>query len=234
MKCLIVYAHPEERSFNGSMKNLAVSTLQEQGWQVKVSDLYKMQFNPVAGRQDFLELENTAYLNIIMEQKHASTKALFNRDIREEQEKVLWADFIILQFPVWWFSVPAILKGWFDRVLATGFAWDFGRMYDKGLLAGKKAMSVVTTGGPADFYLPEGPHGQTIEQVLFNVNHGTLFFCGFEVIPPFTAYSVFQAGNEKREEYLRGYKQRLMNMNTVAPLKYHPLSDFDEKYRLKT
>ncbi len=234
MKCLIVYAHPEERSFNSSMKNLAVSTLQEQGWQVKVSDLYNMKFNPVAGKDDFLELENPGRLNIIMEQKHASTKGFFSRDIKEEQEKVLWADFIILQFPVWWFSAPAILKGWFDRVLATGFAWDFGRMYDKGLLVGKKAMSVVTTGGPADFYLPEGPHGENIEQVLYAINHGTLFFCGLEVIPPFTAYSVFQVGDEKREEYLRGYKQRLMNMNTVASLKYHPLSDFDERYRLKT
>ena len=99
---------------------------------MKCSDLYAMNFGAAAGRGDFTGLATPDYLQYIMEEKNASEKNLFTDDIKEEQEKLRWADFIIFQYPVWWFSVPAILKGWFDRVLAAGFAWDFGRMYDYG------------------------------------------------------------------------------------------------------
>jgi NAD(P)H dehydrogenase (quinone) len=233
MKCLIVYAHPEEKSFNGSMKNLAVKTLSDQGWEIKVSDLYKMKFKAFADRDDFTGRADPGYLNYIIEQKNASEHKLFAADIRQEQEKVLWADFILFQYPLWWTSVPAILKGWFDRVLATGFAWDFGKMYDQALLKGKKSMVAVTTGGAENFYQPDGPHGVKMEQVLYNVTHGTLYFCGIDVLPSFVAYSVFQAGDEKRQAYLKEYQERLLSLKTTAPIPYHKFSDFDENFRLR-
>lgn len=234
MKILIVYAHHEPKSFNGALKELAISVLKKQGHDVKYSDLYAMNFNPVADKGDFSEMANPAALQYIMEQKNASEKGLFADEIQKEQEKVRWADFIIFQCPVWWFSVPAILKGWFDRVLAAGFAWDFGRMYDKGLLVGKKAMLSVTTGGPEIFYAPDAPHGLDINQLLYPVNHGVLYFCGIQPIPPFFAFAVFQIGDEKRKEYLEQYRQRLLTLESTAPIAYHRLSDFDENMQLKS
>jgi NAD(P)H dehydrogenase (quinone) len=71
MNVLIVYAHPEPASFNGSLKDLAVEVLTGAGHEVRVSDLYAMEFNPAAGRHDFLEVANPSYFRLQNEQKHA-------------------------------------------------------------------------------------------------------------------------------------------------------------------
>lgn len=221
MKILIVYVHDEEKSFTSALKNLAVKVLTENGHEVKVSDLYAQKFNAVAGRQDFEELSNPDYFNYMLEQKNAAGKNIFAEDVRVEQEKVKWADFVIIQSPVWWFSTPAILKGWFDRVFATGVTWDFGAIYDKGLLRGKKGMLSITTGGPHELYKPNGAHQATIEQVLYPINRGTLYFCGMDVLPPFVAWATFGVGDEGRKKYLEEYKQRLFDLENTEPILKH-------------
>ena len=147
MHILIVYAHQEQHSFSCALKDMAVSVLEAKGHSVEVSDLYAQHFNPVASRDDFTTLSDTRYINYMLEQRTASEHGFFSEDIRTEQEKVLRADLIMFHFPIWWFSAPAMLKGWFDRVFATGVTWNFGHIYDGALLKGKKAMLVVTTGG---------------------------------------------------------------------------------------
>ncbi|MEK8171985.1 NAD(P)H-dependent oxidoreductase [Streptomyces sp. M19] len=62
-------------------------------------------------------------LVVTRESKRAYTDGTLSEDIRAEQDKLRWADTIVLQFPMWWFGVPAILKGWFDRVFVKGFAY---------------------------------------------------------------------------------------------------------------
>ena len=222
MKVLIVYAHHEPKSFTASLKNLAMETLTAQGHEVKVSDLYAMKFKSIADRDDFTELDDPSYMNYLLQEKLASAKHTFAPDIVAEQEKVTWADFIIFHFPIWWFSAPAILKGWFDRVMAAGFAWDFGKIYAQGLLRGKKAMVAITTGGPREFYQPNGAHRAAIEQMLHPIIHGTLHFCGLDVLPPFTAYAVFIVGEEGRKKYLKEYKERLLNLEKTESLLRHP------------
>ena len=71
MKALLVYAHPEPQSFNGSLRTVAENTLQEQGYEVQVSDLYAMQFNPVAGPADVTARSNPDVFNLGLEQMHA-------------------------------------------------------------------------------------------------------------------------------------------------------------------
>src|SRR5438876_465948 len=123
MKILIVYAHPEPRSFNAALKNFAVEILTEAGHSVQVSDLYAMDFNCTGGPDDFLEREDPGFFAYQREQIHASAASLFVPELKAEMEKLVWADFLIFQFPLWWFSVPAILKGWVDRVFAMGFSY---------------------------------------------------------------------------------------------------------------
>jgi len=221
MKILIVYVHHEQKSFTNALKDLAVKTLSEQGHEIQVSDLYAQKFKAVADERDFKNLTSKDYVNYMMEQKTAAATDTFADDIKSEQEKVKWADFILIQTPIWWFSVPAILKGWFDRVFATGVTWDFGAIYDKGLLRGKKGMLAITTGGPFELYQPDGAHQATIEQVLYPINRGTLYFCGMDVLPPFVAWSVFQAGDEGRKKYLDEYKQRLLDLERTEPILKH-------------
>jgi NAD(P)H dehydrogenase (quinone) len=220
MKTLIVYAHQEKNSFNSALKEKSVSVLRQMNHEIVISDLYAMNFKAVADREDFRGIGQPDHINYLMEQKKATAAGTLSPDILAEQNKIQWADLIIFHCPVWWFSVPAILKGWFDRVLTAGFAWDFGKIYNKGLLVGKKAMLVVTTGGPAESYSAQGPHGVDIQQVLYTVNHGTLYFCGMAVLPPFVAFSVLQTGDDGRKKYLTQYEERLNNLSSLPAIEY--------------
>lgn len=148
MNVLIVYAHPEPQSLNGSLKNLAVETLRSLGHEVKVSDLYAMRWKAVADAGDFPDRAYPDRLRYAGESKHAYLGGAQSADVADEQEKLLWADAVIFQFPLWWFSAPAILKGWVERVYAYGFAYGvgphegerWGDRYGEGNLLGRRAM----------------------------------------------------------------------------------------------
>lgn len=211
MNVLIIYAHPYPASFNAAMKDQAVSVLQDMGHAVKVSDLYAMKFKAVLDQDDFPQPCNRDYFSIPGEQMAGVRHGTLAPDIQAEMKKVEWADFFIFQFPIWWSSTPAILKGWIDRVLAQGFAVNLaeGKVYSEGLLSGKKAMLSTTAGSPPEFYSEGGPHGD-INHHLMSLWHNTFEFCGMEVVP---AFYVFNAGVmddlqvnfelERWEEYLR-------------------------------
>ena len=160
MNVLVVYAHPEPKSFNGAMKDLAVESLTRAGHDVVVSDLYAMGFNPAAGPGDIDgERNDREFFSLQREQTAAYEAGALAQDISVEIEKLRNADFVIFQFPVWWVGMPAILKGWADRVFARGFAYLPGRKYDTGMFKGKLAMVAATTGTSADTYAPDGIDG---------------------------------------------------------------------------
>ncbi|XP_045440163.1 ribosyldihydronicotinamide dehydrogenase [quinone] isoform X2 [Pipistrellus kuhlii] len=159
-KVLIVYAHQEPQSFNGSLKKVAVEILSKQGCTVTVSDLYAMGFEPRATRNDITgALSHPEVFSYGVEVYEAYKKRSLTSDIVDEQKKVQEADLVIFQFPLYWFSVPAILKGWMDRVLCQGFAFDLPGFYDAGFLKGKLALLSLTTGGPAEMYTRTGVSG---------------------------------------------------------------------------
>lgn len=212
MNILIVYAHHEPGSFTSAMKNLAIEVLSRQGHGMVVSDLYGEGFNPVAQKWDFVTTSG-GHFNYMTEQKHAANLDLaFSPDILGEIQKVKAADIILFAAPLWWFGAPAILKGWFDRVLAMGVAWDSGRFYEKGLLRGKQAMLIVSAGHPAQYYSEVGKHGATPLQVLHAINHGTLAFCGLDVQEPFVALNVLGLNDTDRLKLLQELQFRLEHL----------------------
>ena len=215
MKVLIVFAHPEPQSFNTALKDTAVSTLEEQGHEVKVSDLYAMGFDPVGGKKDFTSLENESFFKYQMEQVHAWKNDLFVEEIKAEMEKLEWADLVIFNFPLWWFSLPAILKGWVDRVFAMGFCYGAGKgIYDNGTYRGKKkGMLTLTTGGPDTAYTGTGKNGD-INKILYPIQHGILYFVGMDVLPPFVTYSPARLTDEERKKHIENYKAHLQKLDT--------------------
>ena len=212
MNILIVYAHHEPTSFTSAMKNMAVQVLSGQGHSVGVSDLWGQGFSATAQKWDFITTSG-GHFNYMLEQKHAAKLDLaFSPDIIAEIQKVKEAELVLFVSPIWWFSVPAILKGWFDRVLAMGVAWDGGKIYENGLMRGKQAMLVMGGGGPMQYYQENGKHKATPVQILHPINHGTLAFCGFDVHEPFVALNVLGAGNDGRQKMLEELQYRLQHM----------------------
>ncbi|MBX7223158.1 MAG: NAD(P)H-dependent oxidoreductase [Blastocatellia bacterium] len=232
MNILIVYAHQEPQSFNGALKDLAVSLLRENGHAVQVSDLYAMKFKAVADQEDFRKLQNPEFFKLGAEQRHAQEHGLYARDIQQEHEKLRWADFVLFQFPLYWFSMPAILKGWVDRVMGVGFAYGGDMWFEKGGLKGKKAMLSLTTGGGPAILSERGRSG-SIEVMLWPLQNGILRFCGFDVLPPFLAWGPAGATLETRQEYLEQFKERLLAIPTTEPLFFHPEEDYDSDHVLK-
>ena len=153
-------------------------------------------------------------------------------DIVAEQKKLARAEILILQFPIWWFGMPAILKGWADRVLARGFAYVAGRKYDTGMLRGKTAMIAATTGTSADTYAPDGIDGD-IHTVLWPVHSGLLRYCGFDVIEPFIAHMPGRVGPEVRQRYLDDYRTRLFDIVHAPRLFFRPAQDYGRNERLR-
>lgn len=233
MNIFIVYAHPEPRSFNGALKDKAVDVLSAAGHNVTVSDLYAMDFQPAIGPQDFKGTRaDPDFLSFPREQAHALETVSLSRDIVAEQEKLAAADLLILQFPVWWFGMPAIMKGWADRVFAKGFAYMPGRKYDTGMFKGKLAIVSATTGTSADTYAPDGIDGD-IQSVLWPIHNGLLRYSGFDVLPPFVAYMPERVGEDGRSAQLDAYAERLLSIDSTPRLFFHPSEDYGPNERLK-
>ncbi len=115
MNVLIVHAHPEAKSFNSALMALAKEQFTQAGHNVEVSDLYEMNWNPVASADDFAERKSPDYLVYALEQRYNFDKQAIAPDIAIEIAKLQKADLLILNFPLFWFSVPAIMKGWIDK-----------------------------------------------------------------------------------------------------------------------
>lgn len=232
MNVFIVHAHPEPQSFNAALTNRARQTLESEGHFVRVSDLYAMRFDPVSDRRNFTTVKDADYFKQQVEEKHAAKVGGFAPDVAVEMEKLSWCDALILQFPLWWFSMPAVLKGWVDRVFALGYAYGGRRWYDDGVFAGKRAMVSLTLAGDEIIYSKTGLNGD-IHDILFTINHGILRFTGFDVLPPFIAWAVARVDDRARRAYLDAYEQRLRTLAETDPIEFRSLDEYDESFRLK-
>ncbi|MDP9960127.1 NAD(P)H-dependent oxidoreductase [Chryseobacterium lathyri] len=210
MKILIILAHPEEKSFNAAMFNTAISTLEKEGHEVKTTNLYRENYQPVSGKGNFTQLKNADYFKQQDEEVFALQQSTFMPDIVSEQEKIEWCEMMIWQFPLYWFSVPAILKGWIDKVFTMGKFYDNGKIFENGFSAGKKAILSVTTGGPEKNYVDDR-YGN-INSILFPIHRGILEFLGFSVVQPEVVYSVERLSEEERNRVLDNWSKRLINI----------------------
>ncbi|MDK2834717.1 MAG: hypothetical protein PWR29_682 [Methanolobus sp.] len=213
MKILYIFAHPEPKSFNSAMKEAALETLNEQGHEVKLSDLFSTGFKPVLDRHDFLQPKRTDVFNPFMEQMNASKNGTFSTDIMNEMEKVTWADMLIFQFPIYFTGFPSMMKGWIDRVFAAGFAFNpaTGNMYETGLLKGKKAMLVMTAGADEALYSKEGAHGD-INELLRYITHCTFEYTGLEVLHSHIVFGAGKMSEERARSEISSYMDRLRSL----------------------
>lgn len=183
MKCLILYAHPNPKSFNNAILKTIENQLEKNGHQVEIRDLYKIEFDPVLKADDFEKLQ----------------QGQVTEDVKIEQDFVAWADLIIVVAPVWWANLPAILKGYIDRVFSHGFAYTFGENGPEGLLPGKQAYLVSTSGAPNEIYSQMGMH----DSFTKTIDEGIFSFCGIQVIEHKYFGAVPMVSDEDRKAMLR-------------------------------
>jgi NAD(P)H dehydrogenase (quinone) len=179
---LAIFAHPSPDSFNAAILAAIVDEISLRGHDHAVHDLYKMKFNPALSQKDFEQ---------------------FNRgktpvDIKKAQDAIQQADILFFVHPVWWFGMPAILKGWIERVFSYGFAYGHDSKGVRGLLAGKKAAIVNTTGGTEKNFLDTG-YGEAFR---FLTHECIYRFVGLDIVLQRTFYQVPSSTREERDEML--------------------------------
>jgi len=223
-KTLIVHAHPEPTSLTRQLVDVSVQTLQQQGHEVLQSDLYAMRWKAVFDEHDFPDRADPERLSFVKESGHSYLGGQQSADIAAEQQKVFAADAVILQFPLWWYGMPAIMKGWVDRVWAYGLAYgykDGGNTYrfGDGAFKGKRAVLSVAVGGPEQDYSPRGINGP-LEQLLFPITHGTLFFPGMDVLPTHAVYGTARITAEGVAAAKEIWRLRLERLFEDAPIPF--------------
>lgn len=226
MRIFIVHAHPEPASLNGALTDIARSTLTGAGHKVLVSDLYAMRWKAAVDADDFGSAA-THPLAVAQNSGSALASGDLAPEIVAEQDKLRWADAVILQFPLWWYSMPAIMKGWVDRVFTLGFGYGvgehterkYGERYGEGTLAGKRALLSVTIGGKESHYTDRGINGP-IDDLLFPIQHGILYYAGLSVLPPHVMYATNRVSPEDFSVAAKAWRQRLLELPVTEPIRY--------------
>lgn len=139
MKALIVFAHPRKSSFTHALVDRIARTIQGQGHQVQIRDLYAMNFNPVLKAEDTIHIEEGKFL------READR---FPSDVQMEMDLIEASDLLVYVFPSWWNGMPAIMKGYVDRVFQHGFAYSFESDEPRKRFKDKKAIFFTPTGQP--------------------------------------------------------------------------------------
>jgi len=226
-RVLIVNAHPEPRSFNAALRDVAVEVLEARGHVVWVSDLYAMGFKAVLDSADFPGEADDAPLNVSMAQRKALTQNTLAPDVADELRRLLAADLLLLLFPLWWFGLPAMLKGWIDRVFVSGAVYGRTAVFEQGRLCGKRALVAVSTGAPQQAFGPQALNGDMAD-ILMPLHRGVLGFTGMTVLPPFVAHHVPYAGAQARGAMLDAWRAHLQHIDELKPLPMPRLADHPE------
>lgn len=238
---LWISAHPEEASLNGSLRRDGIAVLQRQGHDVIESNLYAMGWDPVV-RSDNLDRRGiSGRVNVTRNGRVAQLDGALPDDVVVEQAKLHRADAVVVQFPMWWYGMPAILKGWFDRVFISGFA--FGKdpltgkrlRFEQGPFCGTRALAVVTLGDRGASIGPRGKSGELTE-LLFGLLHGTFAYTGLDVLRPWALPSADftdeECGYANAQSSLTA---KLENLFLEEPLPYREqfTGDYTDEWELQ-
>jgi NAD(P)H dehydrogenase (quinone) len=181
VKHLIIYANHSHSSFNHAILKELEDKLAQQGLEFILRDLYKMEFQPVLTNSEMKDLRS----------------GLIMPDVAVEQDYIRWADVIHFIYPIWWTGMPAILKGYIDRVFAYGFAYLSGKEGPIGLLQGKKVLIYNTLGQSREDYEKEMFHALNLTS-----DTGIFAFCGMKVVEHLYFPSIMRVTDDERKNYL--------------------------------
>lgn len=184
----IVLAHPEPQSYSAHLARTAEGALKAAGWRVTLTDLYTIGFDPCEGPLQFKSRKHRERFDPSTEQRHAFDRGAMPAIVRDEITRLEAADLLVLQFPLWWYGPPAILKGWFDRVLAYGATYTSKMRFENGKFRDKRAIVSLVGGGEAESFVLGGRNGD-VHQSLWQV-HFSLHYVGFTVVEPLVAAGV--------------------------------------------
>jgi NAD(P)H dehydrogenase (quinone) len=182
MKHLIIYVHPSDGSLNHHFMQTVVETLQSKNHEIEIRDLYRLNFNPILSLKD------------LKGQRMGKVAA----DVKQEQDYISWADHITFIYPIWWTGMPAIMKGFIDRVFSYGFAYRYDQGIQKGLLIGKQTTVINTHGKSQEDYESIGMN----KALSLTSDKGVFTYCGLQINQHFFFDKADKANAETIEKWI--------------------------------
>lgn len=147
MRVLVVHCHPNPTSFGAAARDRALAGLESAGHEIRLNDLYADHFEPV----------------LSADERRTHKEPGVAPELQGYADDLAWAEALVLVYPTWWSGLPAMLKGWIDRVWVAGVAWqmDDGDSTPTPLLRNIRRIVVVTThGSPKHLNALEGESGK--------------------------------------------------------------------------
>jgi NAD(P)H dehydrogenase (quinone) len=193
MNVLIVFTHPKRECFNRKLLNAVISGLEAAGHEYQVADLYAENFQPAMIEEDFAQFDRKP----------------MPPEILAEQKRVEWSDAVIFIFPLWWWSVPAMLKGWIDRVVSYGWAWENPLDPSSGYLDERKILVLISAGASLA-HLAKRDYDKALD---IQLNTGTWDYCGFRDVTTHIFESVHEESpNSLFEQYFSEAEEMARNL----------------------
>lgn len=188
MKQLIIYAHPNPQSINSQLLEALKIHLKAKGDEIEIRDLNLLRFNPVLSLEDM----------------RGQRQGEIAEDVEQEQQWIRWADRITIIHPIWWTGLPAILKGYIDRVFSYGFAYRYDQGIQKGLLKGKEVVIINTHGKSHTEYQAS----QMSQALSLTSDAGIYSYCGLEI----KAHLFFDQADRANSETIEVWKQEVTSI----------------------
>jgi NAD(P)H dehydrogenase (quinone) len=180
MRTLIILGHPDKKSFCAALADNYEKGAQEKGGDVTRINISDLSFNPNL-KNGYRTIQN------------------LEPDLIEAQRLIKWANHLVIIYPVWWGSVPALLKGFLDRILLPGYAFKYREnsiSWDK-LLVGRSARLIVTSDGPVWWLYLNYFH-----PAVNMMKKAVLEFCGIAPVTVMSFDSIKNANEKKRDGML--------------------------------
>lgn len=186
---LIIFANPKKDSFTECLATVVEKTCESINMVTQTNDLYSMNFNPLLTEQEISDMSNNIYAP----------------DVEEEHDKIRWANVLTFIYPIWWANMPAMMKGYIDRVIAKNFAYENNDGDIKGLLTNKKVIILSPMGNSACHYEANGMYNamdKATEEAIFQ-------FCGMKILLHNYYPSIHRISQAERRQYLRDLRRDL-------------------------
>lgn len=177
----MILAYPNQNGLCYAAFESMKKGFEKAGHTVIATDLYKDNFNPV----------------LFFDEENKRRNIQYDPSTEEYRNSILWADHLVFVYPIWWSGMPAILKGFIDRVFATGFAYHFKGILPVGHLKPKTAWIVNTHDSPQIFAtLFQQDYGRVLKKQILQL------MCGIKKVKHITLPFVKSTTLEKREKWL--------------------------------
>ena len=205
-KAHVVFAHPEPHSLNGTLKNITLRVLQGKGFSVTCTDLFAENFSVYLDNKEYPGYTSGIY-TVTDAQQHCMRTGTLPEAVQREQQLLVDADLVVFQFPMWWGTVPAPLKAYFEKVFM--FNWSFGGAYN---LQGKRTLVCSSVGTPETYWSTSRQH--SIKTVYYHLFTGLFETMKMINLQPIIIYGFEHMTDDQKRRILADFEREIQDVDT--------------------